>query len=257
MDSCELLWAQIDLSQNLLEVARSCLARHELHPIPLALEQDHVQLTWSLPGDSSEAPLRAEFVAHEIIRGASGPVHLCLGKRIPRDCSAWIDVSAFRPLRAKPQLWDGSLLLERYQQSGLCAFHQHYFGQQPYTPEQWARSYDRITADELPQCVSPFLRDDYPAWQDDLGLRHFVRSLLGLGWHPRHIAGVMAPRLGSWALADLAARCTAGLLHEGLDRLQDFDCQSICGLGYCPPRPQCIQSLEEVKGHLQTGSWQP
>ncbi|MBS2035155.1 hypothetical protein JST97_09200 [bacterium] len=256
MAATEWNWAQLDVSENLQVYVRACLERYDLSPSRVDLG-GNIQLAWSFSSDLPPAPLCAEFLAHQVVSEAPFPVHFCLGKRLPEDCQAWIDVGAFRPLQANPRMLDARLLQEGYESSGLFQFHRHYFAQDPHTPEHWAQTYGLIVASAFPHCIAPFLQDDYKGWQEDAGLRHFIRGLLSLGWHPRHVAGVMAPRLGSWEIADLAARCSAGLLQQGLDQLEGFDCASVCRLGYCPPQPRCPQSLEDLRGHLSTGSWQP
>jgi hypothetical protein len=68
-----------------------------------------------------------------------------------------------------------------------------------------------------------------------VGIRHVVRELMALGWHPRHIAGLIRSKYErdyGWgdsfyhydaaARADFYTRLFAGLIAAGLDNLSDF-----------------------------------
>jgi hypothetical protein len=149
----------------------------------------------------------------------------------------------------------------------LHTYHQHYFQEEPHPPSLWPDSYDQIDPRQFPACISIFLRPEgnFPGWQQESGILHFTRGLLGMGWHPRHIAGLIWSKLSHgqtpsaqvWKGADERVRCYSGLIHEGLDRLADFDCISVQNQGFCPPNPQCPVDLCQLKGHLGRGGWHP
>ncbi|MFN8610719.1 MAG: hypothetical protein U0931_24475 [Vulcanimicrobiota bacterium] len=259
-------WAQIDLSHNLLPLAGQCCRRLGLQP---ALVQDELgaQLVFALERNDRdpEPQLLTELLAHEVMQASSQPVHFALGRNRPPDRPEWLDIRGHQPRRANPEPVDPQQAWAAYQASSLAAFHQHYFQQAPHPVERWAISYESIDPEQLPDCLSPFLRPDHPGWRQDQGLTHFTRGLLALGWHPRHIAGVMASRFRlagarteeAWREADFVARCGAGLIHQKLDGLNDFDCGSVRDHGWCPTNPDCRVSLLEMQAHLRTGSWEP
>jgi hypothetical protein len=82
-------------------------------------------------------------------------------------------------------------------------------------------------------------------------MRLVTRVLLALGWHPRHIAGLICSRFSrdfdwrdQWSECDPATRADfytrvfAGLFATGNDDLIDLNCQSskeqrICGVAEC------------------------
>ncbi len=58
-------------------------------------------------------------------------------------------------------------------------------------PDRWPQTYDRTPLDPLPPCARRILTQPNDALLKPAGIRHVVRSLLALGWHPRHIAGLI------------------------------------------------------------------
>lgn len=268
-------FSQVDLSLSLLPIADECCRRFHFHP-KQSLAEGRAQLVWAsqtpgpvpfpdqpTPGFNREQTVRqlcAEFLAQQIILASPDPVHFCLGRRKPEGLP-WIDISGRLARLADPEASDARELQESYRHSGLFVFHRHYYGEEPHLKGRWHETYTAIDTGQFPACISSFFREDYSGWEDDQGVLHFTRGMLSLGWHPRHIAGILASRLGpteaAWRQADFAVRCSAGLIHERIDRLQNFDCESVCKLGFCPPSPSCPVGLAEMKTHLRTGSWQP
>lgn len=267
--------SQLDLSLQLLPTAVECCRRFNLRP-KQALAEGRAQLSWVaetlgpvpfgqqlVPGfdlHQTVGQLCAEFLAQQIMLASPQPVHFCLGRNRPEG-PAWIDISGRNSRLGGPELVDARDLQDSYRHSGLFAFHRHYYGETPHLKRHWQETYASIDPRQFPDCLSPFLREDHPGWRNDAGVLHFTRGLLSLGWHPRHIAGVLASRLGpteaAWRQADFAVRCSAGLIHERIDRLQNFDCESVRQLGLCPSNPSCTISLAELKSHLRCGSWEP
>ena len=143
-------------------------------------------------------------------------------------------------------------LIKAYQRSRLARFHAEFYSQEHDAPALWPETYDRTPFEMLPPCARVIL--EHP---NDLLLRpgcaeRVVRVLLALGWHPRHIAGLIRSKYerdhgwgDQWAgydpatRADFFARVFAGLLVAGVDDLVDFNCQSgreegICFVEHCP-----------------------
>ena len=141
-------------------------------------------------------------------------------------------------------------LLAAYVASPLARFHDEYYATEPHPPEQWPTTYHRMQGDQLPPCLVELLK---PSGQGNLApsaLQHITRGLLGLGWHPRHIAGLLwscrqpEQTAAAWTAmhnakhwADLHVRVFAGQVSAGVDRMGDFDCLSTRKRGYCPGTP--------------------
>ena len=143
-------------------------------------------------------------------------------------------------------------LLHSYLESPLRQFHRHYYAATHDPRENWGQTYDRTPLAPLPPCVRILLE-----WPNDrllkpAGMQILTRALLGEGWHPRHIAGLIRskfenPSFGwgtSWrdyepaTRADFYTRLFSGQVATGLDRLVDFNCTSTQEKGFCPgPAP--------------------
>jgi hypothetical protein len=155
-------------------------------------------------------------------------------------------------------------LWAEYQQSRLAQFHQHYYAEKPHPPNQWKDTYDRIEPALLPACVAVLFQANNLHLRGWTGLHHLVRSLLGLGWHPRHIAGIVCSRwtrdypdlfLEPLVQADHLVRCCTGAILRQLDRLDTFDCDSVRAAGICPPNPCCPVDLATLKKHLNDDAY--
>lgn len=265
---------QIDLSSPLQSACTTVLTGLDLSA---SLRSGPGFLSVLLTQPESRAELCQEYLAHAILkaweREVSDPqparAHLfriIWDEPTPsaRD-QAWIRLcppcqphSDCPPLATEP-------LLAEYLASSLCQYHKHYYSQEPHSPENWPVYYDRIDRNQFPACISVFLEGTFPGWHQQAGVLHFTRGMLGMGWHPRHIAGLInsklsrgpTPGLEAWKTVDTKVRCYSGLIHEGLDRLADFDCVSVQNQGFCPPHPNCPVDLCELKGHLGCGGWHP
>jgi hypothetical protein len=138
------------------------------------------------------------------------------------------------------------LLIEAYLDSPLAQFHEWFYSQTPHPRDFWSSTYDHTPMDVLPPCVSRIFT--HP---NDLLLRpgcaeRVVRVMLALGWHPRHIAGLIRSKYerdfawgDQWVgydpatRADFYARVFSGLFTTGVDDLVDFNCQSAREEGNC------------------------
>ena len=138
----------------------------------------------------------------------------------------------------------GNLIAE-YETSELKRFHDDFYAQEPEPPERWPETYDRTPLDLWPRCAR--LIHDQP---NDLLLRpscilRVVRVLLALGWHPRHIAGLIRSKYErdfNWTQftncdpatrADFYVRVFAGLFATRRDDMVDFNCTSAQEEGLC------------------------
>ncbi len=129
-------------------------------------------------------------------------------------------------------------LLGEYECSKVAKFHQFFYSQEPHQSELWPQTYDDLPMDILPACARRALQQPNdlllrPAW-----IRRVVRVMLALGWHPRHIAGLITSKYQrdfGWTQftdvdpatrADFYTRVFAGLFAAGTDDLVDFNCMS-------------------------------
>lgn len=153
-------------------------------------------------------------------------------------------------------------LLDAYEQSRLAAFHRMFYAERHEPPDAWGETYDRAPLRHFPPCVRYIL--DHPnEWLlKPAGLEMVVRTFLALGWHPRHIAGLIRSRYErdfNWgdrwfrdnagSRADFYTRVFAGLAATQIDELVDFNCRSTQEKDFCmAPDPTC--NLEDYRHSL-------
>lgn len=151
------------------------------------------------------------------------------------------------------------------QTSGTRRLLTRYLGSRLARIHRWHDSTPRITPGmppRLPPCVAELLAPQArllcPA-----GLQLLTRTLLSLGWSPRHIAQLAAARIslltgsGKPPLlfdpvlrADFYVRLFAGLVLTGIDRLEDFNCPATQGKGCCVGA-DCRGGLEDLARTLE------
>ncbi|MGB8166214.1 MAG: hypothetical protein WCF18_01905 [Chthoniobacteraceae bacterium] len=153
-------------------------------------------------------------------------------------------------------------LIKAYHRSRLASFHADFYSQVHDAPALWPETYDRTPLDVLPPCTRTIL--EHP---NDLLLRpgcaqRVVRVMLALGWHPRHIAGLIRSKYerdhgwgDQWrgydpaTRADFYARVFAGLFISGGDDAVDFNCQSAREEGICFVA-ECSENLQPFRDSL-------
>jgi hypothetical protein len=191
----------------------------------------------------------AGLTLHEALRVRSDPE---AAARLARTASVEIP-DASRAMRR---------LLHAYEKSRLARFHADFYAQEHDALALWPETYDRVPLDALPPCARLILQ--HP---NDLLLRpgcvqRVVRVMLALGWHPRHIAGLIRSRYerdfgwgAEWrgfdpgTRADFYARVFTGLLVAGVDDLVDFNCQSAREEGICFVE-RCDENLQRFRTSL-------
>jgi hypothetical protein len=168
--------------------------------------------------------------------------------------------------RASVKIPDQSLgmenLIAAYSESGLVRFHDWFYSQDHEPFWNWPQSYDRTPMYMLPPCAQRILRRPNDLLLKPAGIQHIVRTMLSLGWHPRHIAGLIRSKYernygwgGEWyhydatSRADFYTRLFAGLFMAGVDDLVDFNCRSTQEKGYCFER-ECHTNLAEFRDPL-------
>ena len=136
-------------------------------------------------------------------------------------------------------------LLQNYRKSKLAEFHALFYSQEQHTAELWPETYDRAPLEILPACVRATLEQPNDLLLRPAYIRQLVRVMLALGWHPRHIAGLICSKYGrnfGWTQfvdidpatrADFYTRVFAGLFAAGTDDLLDFNCVSAQEHGTC------------------------
>jgi hypothetical protein len=136
-------------------------------------------------------------------------------------------------------------LLEDYWNSKLADFHASFYSQEQHPAELWPDTYDRLALEILPACARVALETPNDLLLRPAYMRRLVRVMLALGWHPRHIAGLICSKYGrdfGWTQfvnvdpatrADFYTRVFAGLFAAGTDDLVDFNCTSAQEHGTC------------------------
>jgi hypothetical protein len=182
--------------------------------------------------------------------------------KVRRDPQAVVELAE----RATSVIPDCTAGMERlilsYADSSHAKFHHDFYSAEPDPPDTWPQTYDRTDLEQLPPCARFIL--DHP---NDLllrpsGMRRIVTVLLSLGWHPRHIAGLIQSKFerdyvwgSAWEgydpaiRAEFYSRVFAGLVATRYDDLVDFNCQSAREQGTCHV-PECQQNLLPFKQSL-------
>jgi len=136
-------------------------------------------------------------------------------------------------------------LLEGYRNSKLADFHASFYSQEQHPAEVWPDTYDRQPLEILPACVRVALETPNDLLLRPAFIRRLVRVMLALGWHPRHIAGLICSKYKrdfGWTQfvnvdpatrADFYTRVFAGLFAASMDDLVDFNCASAQEQGTC------------------------
>jgi hypothetical protein len=150
-------------------------------------------------------------------------------------------------------------LLAAYLESPLRRFHDWFYEEEPHSPASWPDTYDRTPLDALPMCARHVLLQPNDLLLRPWGMRAVTRTLLALGWHPRHIAGLIRSKFErdhDWGeqwreydpatRADFYVRVFAGQFVVGLDDLVDYNCLSAKEQRMCPAG-ECTQNLETFR----------
>jgi hypothetical protein len=141
-------------------------------------------------------------------------------------------------------------LLADYESSNLAKFHRLFYSQEQHPREHWPQTYDRTPLEVLPACARLALEQPNDLLLRPAFIRRVVLVMLALGWHPRHIAGLIYSKYQhdfGWTQfidvdpakrADFYTRIFAGLFAAGSDDLVDFNCvsaqeQKVCAFQNC------------------------
>lgn len=151
-----------------------------------------------------------------------------------------------------------SSLVSEYRASRLAEFHAYFDSERHDDPSRWRETYDRTDLRALPPCIAVVLSDPNPRALQPTHIQAVTRVLLGKGWHPRHIAGLLRSKYErNWGWgedwtkydasmrADFYVRLFAGQISTGLDGGMDHNCVSHAEKGCCV-RPHCGHDLSRV-----------
>jgi hypothetical protein len=167
--------------------------------------------------------------------------------------------------RASVQIPDQSLgmesLVAEYNRSTLSVFHERFYSEEHDPPEMWPQTYDRTPLELLPPCARRILQEPNDLLLKPAGIQHVVRVLMAVGWHPRHIAGLIRSkyerdfgwgelwyRYDAASRADFYTRLFSGLFAVRRDDLIDINCRSTQEKGYCAT--ECPNNLEDYRACL-------
>ena len=137
-------------------------------------------------------------------------------------------------------------LIAAYARSELARFHERFYAADHDPPENWPATYDRTPLEPLPPCVRSLLQCPNDHLAKPAGIQLVVRTLMAVGWHPRHIAGLIRSKFErdyGWGTtwyrydastrADFYTRLFAGLVSTDSRSLLDFNCVATQRKGYC------------------------
>ena len=82
-------------------------------------------------------------------------------------------------------------LIRQYRSSALRRYHEYFYSSMHDPAESWPRTYDRAPLGDLPIEVRNALLFPNDLLLKPTGIRSVTACLLGKGWHPRHIAGLI------------------------------------------------------------------
>jgi hypothetical protein len=153
-------------------------------------------------------------------------------------------------------------LISSYAATSLAGFHDDYYSVEPHPPDSWSKTYDRTDLGQLPPCARFILEHPNDLLLRPSGMRRIVLVFLALGWHPRHIAGLIQSKFErdyAWGRAwegydpgtraEFYTRIFAGLFAARYDDLVDFNCQSSREQRICPVA-DCHQNLLSFRQSL-------
>jgi len=147
-----------------------------------------------------------------------------------------------------PDVTDGAqALVTDYARSSLARFHRAFYATRPHLPSAWANTYDRFDVSRLPPCVGAALAAPNDRLLKPEYLQHVTRFLMGEGWAPRHVAGLIWSKyakdfgwgerwlyLSPRSRAEFDVRVFGAMVATGLDRGIDFNCRSAQEKRMCP-----------------------
>ena len=155
-----------------------------------------------------------------------------------------------------------NLLAKAYLRSPLARFHKWFYSEEHDADALWPETYDLTPMDVLPPNVRYILEHPNDLLLRPGCVRLVVRAMLSLGWHPRHIAGLIRSKYerdydwkAQWVgydpatRSDFYARAFTGEFVIGVDNLVDFNGKSAREEGLCFIEG-CTDDLEAFRNSL-------
>lgn len=153
-------------------------------------------------------------------------------------------------------------LLDSYRRSRLPDFHRHFYGRGHPEPSPAWSAETAAAIRELPPCGRHVLEFPNDLLLKPSGMQLITRCLLARGWHPRHIAGLIASVFldpaHQWRhqwddydpvmRAEFYVRLFAGEIDQRLERGVDFNCTSQQEKQFCWNPRDC--SLAPIHARL-------
>jgi len=174
-------------------------------------------------------------------------------RRDPKEAARWAEGLSARI----PEAGAGTArALAAYLESRTRVAHDFFYAVEPDPVAAWPEGYHRLDLSSLPACAAaPLARPN-----DLLLVPTYLQTvwwvLAGMGWHPRHVAGLIRSRYESdhgwgttWLEVDAANRAEAyvrlfyGLAARGLERWGDLNCEAQARRSACL-QPGCGYRLE-------------
>jgi hypothetical protein len=245
-----------------------------IHPVhtrsircPFSLYSKH-QLTGDTPGDATAENLKTLFcVPRRTFKAKLSLADILDMRRSEkRSIQQARRVSTYIPEQHKGF---GNLIAE-YRRSALYDFHREFDAVVQDNISDWTRGYDRFDLDSIAPCIAQAFRYPNPLLLQPTNLRAIVRTFISLGWHPKHIAGIIYSkymrdfrwevdfsRYNAHRWANVWVRIYSGMILCNIDGLLDFNCTSQqekgeawMGMQHCPS-PGCGFNLADYRAALQ------
>ena len=153
-------------------------------------------------------------------------------------------------------------LVRTYLESPLARFHEWFYSQEHDAEALWPETYELTSLDVLPRSARHILEHPNDLLLRPACARLVVRAMLSLGWHPRHIAGLIRSKYerdygwgDQWAgfdpatRADFYARTFTAEFVTGIDNLIDFNAKSAREEGLCFFE-SCTDDLDRFRDSL-------
>lgn len=113
------------------------------------------------------------------------------GATVMRDVNQVLELAARTSVRIPEQSQGTEALIGAYLDSSVARFHRWFYSAEQHPAEAWPKRYDSLSMDNLPPCARYILEHPNDLLLKPAGVERVVRVLLSLGWHPRHISGII------------------------------------------------------------------
>lgn len=231
---------------------------------PLDIRSARVPYSRYLKMEQQKGVLGADIIASlpPIFEIPLGEMSVTEALKLMRDAKEVVELAARVPCFIPECSAGTEQLILSYCASSLAKFHHDFYSSEPDRPDDWPRTYDRTDFRQLAPCARFILEHPNDLLLRPSGMRRIVLVFLALGWHPRHIAGLIQSKFErdySWGQlwegydpatrAEMYTRVFAGLVATRRDDLVDFNCQSAREQGTCHVA-DCRQNLLPFKQSL-------